>query len=262
MCRLFGFRSNVPSAVHRQLIAEKNSLRAQSIEHKDGWGLAAYDTTGLSKIVHGLGPAHLDPRFEGTIGNLSVTTMVAHVRLASIGSIQMTNAHPFTLGEWTFVHNGTLSNYADCQAEIERQISTNYRAFIRGGTDSERCFYHFLTQLALRTHSGATTLQQVSDALNQSVSMISQITDRPSGPPSSMNFLVTDGKLMVATRRGRTLFINQTQLPIRSVSISSEQVSGSQEWVEIPEDSLVSIDAQLSVRHSPLRLQPPIGEHP
>ena len=42
MCRLFGFRSVIPSQMHRSLIAADNALGRQSERHPDGWGVAYY----------------------------------------------------------------------------------------------------------------------------------------------------------------------------------------------------------------------------
>src|SRR5258706_7228316 len=147
MCRLFGFRSNVPERVHFSLVAEKNSLKAQSVEHKDGWGIAYYDGGQAPEVVKGLGPAHSDPEFERVSNLLSSNAVLAHVRLASIRAVHLRNAHPFLHGRWAFAHNGTVANFLKRQTELEARISPEYRAPIRGETDSQRCFYLFLTQL-------------------------------------------------------------------------------------------------------------------
>src|SRR5687768_13692587 len=106
MCRLFGFRSQVPERVHTSLILEKNSLKVQSVEHKDGWGIAAYPNGVTNpQLAHGLGPAHQDPEFERVSGLLAAPTVLAHVRLASVGAVTVRNAHPFTHGRWSFAHN-------------------------------------------------------------------------------------------------------------------------------------------------------------
>ena len=40
MCRLFGFRSVIPSQVHQSLVGAENALMLQSDRHPDGWGVA------------------------------------------------------------------------------------------------------------------------------------------------------------------------------------------------------------------------------
>src|SRR3712207_4809950 len=94
MCRLFGFRSSVPAAVHPSLVTERNSLLEQSREHKDGWGIAAYGEEERPLVAHGVGPAHSDPDFERVSSQVSARTVVAHVRLASVGAVERRNTHP------------------------------------------------------------------------------------------------------------------------------------------------------------------------
>src|SRR5215813_7542719 len=142
MCRLFGFRSNKPTGVHRSLLTEKNSLRAQSAEHRDGWGIAYYAGT-LPEVAHGIGPAHSDPEFERVSSLLSSHAVLAHVRLASIGAVHLRNAHPFQHGRWSFAHNGTISNFHKAQGSLEAKIDPEFLPLLRSETDSERCFYLF-----------------------------------------------------------------------------------------------------------------------
>jgi glutamine amidotransferase len=49
MCRLFGFRSAASERVHDALVLERNSLRRQSLEHPDGWGIASWQDGGLPR---------------------------------------------------------------------------------------------------------------------------------------------------------------------------------------------------------------------
>src|SRR5262249_58752610 len=147
MFRLFGFRSNTAAWVHRSLLTEKNSLRVQSSEHPDGWGIAYYLEGKQPEVAHGLGPAHSDPEFERVSNLLSSHAVLAHVRLASVGGVQRCNAHPFLHGAWAFAHNGTVTNFQRHQAALEAEIDVSFRSCIRGETDSERCFYTFITRL-------------------------------------------------------------------------------------------------------------------
>ena len=263
MCRLFGFRSEVPAAVHPSLVTEKNSLLQQSREHKDGWGIASYHQGAQPLVAHGLGPAHCDPDFERVSSTVSARTVVAHIRLASVGAIDKRNTHPFIHGRWCFVHNGTVKNFAQHAAEVEALIRPDLRAAIQGTTDTERCFYVFLTRLAqLQSLDGPACVEKVACALAETMGMVSAITDRP-GDRSSMNFLVTNGDVMVATRRNRSLFLSDTapetgRRPHRHVSappkpgtqleqfvLASEQLSGEDHWHPIDEENIVGVDSGL-----------------
>lgn len=257
MCRLYGFRSSAHESVHAPLVAERNSLRRQSIEHPDGWGIAAYIRGPLPEVAHGLGAAHLDPEFERVSGLLQARAVMAHVRLASVGEIDAKNAHPFVHGRWTFCHNGTLHAYGIARPALEREIAPKFRKRLRGTTDSERCFGMFLTRLYSKVKDGAVApVEVVAWALADTMNTVAQLSDKRGQTPSAMNFLVTDGELMVATRRGRTLFMSsevESNRPLagwpeagqrlHAFQVASEQLGGPDAWLEVPDEGVVGVDS-------------------
>lgn len=260
MCRLFGFRSAVPAAVHPSLVTQKNSLVIQSKEHKDGWGIAAYGVESSPSVAHGVGPAHSDPDFHRVSSLVSSHTVVAHVRLASVGAVELRNSHPFLYGRWSFVHNGTLKNFEQHRHAVESLIRLDLRPNIQGTTDSERCFHIFLTRLAARVPlDGAVSVQEVARAVAETMELVSAITDTHGPDRSAMNFLVTNGDVMVATRRNRTLFISdgsrsvscqgtllQHGARLNQILIASEVLCGNHTaWNEVAEDEVVGVDGQL-----------------
>ena len=259
MCRLFGFRSAVPAAVHPALVTEKNSLVIQSREHRDGWGIAAYNLEPRPTVAHGVGPAHSDPDFHRVSSLVSAQTVVAHVRQASVGAVELRNSHPFLHGRWSFVHNGTLRNFERHKAAVEALIGSQFRPNIQGTTDSERCFNIFLTRLSARGSIDRTMrVQDVASALAETMELVASITDEPGQERSAMNFLVTNGEVMVATRRHRTLFISDGRRRDASpqqlrqgerldqLIIASEALCGNQTaWTEIPEEEVIGVDGGL-----------------
>ncbi|AGC46144.1 class II glutamine amidotransferase domain-containing protein [Myxococcus stipitatus DSM 14675] len=263
MCRLFGFRSSVPSAVHHSLVTQKNSLLIQSREHKDGWGIAAYSAAPMPLVAHGVAPAHSDPDFQRVSNGVSAHTVVAHIRLASVGAVELRNSHPFNHGRWTFVHNGTVRDFSRHHASIEALICPTLRAGIQGTTDSERCFYLFLTRLAARHPIGQPVpVEGVARALAETMSLVSAITDTTETPQrSAMNFLVTDGEVMVASRRNRTLFVSLGDafsatgtLPtsgtkLEQLIVSSEALCGGPHWTPVAEEDVIGVDASLVFHH-------------
>lgn len=261
MCRLFGFRSAASERVHDALVLERNSLRQQSLEHPDGWGIASWQNGGLPQVVRGLGAAHLDPEFERVSSAVQARTVLAHLRLASVGSVKLDNAHPFTFGRWAFAHNGTLHAFDRHRAAIEALIALPFRTF-RGETDSERCFALFLTRLSSRADpAGTPSLTDVQWALAATVDEVARITDVDvgHGKRSAMNFLVTEGDLLAAIRRDRTLFfaaesdesVPLSERPVTgtrvyALEIASEELQGPDVWHEVPQDGVIGIDRDLT----------------
>ena len=77
MCRLFGFRSIIPSHVHRSLVAADNALGAQSEAHPDGWGVAYY-VDGAPHVTRMPATALDDHLFQQLSGVVSSETLLAH----------------------------------------------------------------------------------------------------------------------------------------------------------------------------------------
>ncbi len=246
---------------------EKNSLVAQSHEHKDGWGIAYYTDGAFPEVAHGLGAAHEDPEFNRMSGLVYSHAVIAHVRLASVGPVARQNAHPFVYGRWSFAHNGTLREFVERhQGVVESWIAPKYRARIQGDTDSERCFYLFLTYLDETSTGRPATAEEVARALARVMREVCTLTDRPEVKPSSTNFLVTDGELMVATRRNRTLFFSEHKKKdpeaeddvaeppregtrLSQIVIASEELSFEDHWHEVPENGILGVDRDLTLRY-------------
>lgn len=257
MCRLYGFRCSAHEPVHAPLVSERNSLRRQSVEHPDGWGIAAYVKGALPEVAHGLGPAHLDPEFERVSGLLQARALMAHVRLASVGEVDPKNVHPFVHGRWTFCHNGTISGYDIARIKLENEVVPKYRKRLVGTTDSERCFAMFLSRLFSRVKEDAhPPVELVAWALADTMDSVARLTDRPGQPRSALNFLASDGELMVATRRGRSLWMSTEAAPgqpvrdwpsaaqrLHAFQVASEELSAADVWLEVPDEGVVGVDS-------------------
>ncbi|MFW5921639.1 MAG: class II glutamine amidotransferase, partial [Polyangiales bacterium] len=110
MCRLLGFRSVIPSQVHRSLVDADNALGNQSNEHPDGWGVAFY-VDGAPHITRSPTRALGDQLFHRVSGVVSSETVLAHVRRATVGEVSVLNCHPFQHGKWVFAHNGEIKHF-------------------------------------------------------------------------------------------------------------------------------------------------------
>jgi glutamine amidotransferase len=184
------------------------------------------------------------------------------------------NAHPFLYGAWAFAHNGTISDFDQHRQALEQEIDPAFRKLIGGETDSERCFYIFLTRLrAVAPNFAKVEAASVAAALAQTMRVLSQLTDR-ADLLSSMNFIVTNGRLMAATRRQRTLFVSDrsqhrsktAQRPandarLSQLVIASEELTSEDHWHPVPEEGIVSIDGDMRFRSwqvSELAPSPPL----
>jgi predicted glutamine amidotransferase len=230
VCRLFAIRSTKPFRVTPAFSA----LAKLSHEHKDGWGVARLDVVPhhLEKSIE---PAHGSLRFQALSDSIEATSLFAHVRLASVGTVRDVNSHPFLARGLAFMHNGTVNDFQPRRAKLEAELSVQHRQALLGETDSERCFALVLTYLE---GIEAPTLAQLAEATRRAFLRVIELYDVAGQTPSALNFVVSDGRHVVATRRGRTLF----RLETGDVSaVASERLWEDPRWVEVPENHLVTI---------------------
>src|SRR5687767_15041097 len=199
MCRLFGFRSVIPSMVHRSLVEAENALCSQSRRHPDGWGVAYY-VDGAPHIVKSAASALNDHLFHRVSGIVASETVVAHIRKATVGPTTILNSHPFQYGRWIFAHNGTIPEFEQVRATFMAMIDPKLRRFILGETDSEVIFFLFLTELAKHAAlSSHIESEEVARALSSTVHQVRDVADQRSGiERAALTLLTSDGKTLVA----------------------------------------------------------------
>jgi predicted glutamine amidotransferase len=255
MCRLFGQRADPEYDTCEPLCSSHNALQMQSHQHPHGWGIGWY-VDGIPHVQRGIMPAHADAAFARTARRARSDIVVAHVRDASVGPVRLENTHPFAFGRWLFAHNGTLARFrasARVRRAIEAEIDPGLRPTVRGDTDSERCFYLFLTRLSARRSSAEDpTLADVRAALAETVAVISRITDGHPPRRSTLNFLVSNGRLLAACRHGKTLHTARHAGEGHVFAVASEPI-GRADWAAVPEDGFVGVDAEHHFLTSPLQ---------
>lgn len=237
MCRMFAVRADVPVRVDRAF----HGLRRLASEHKDGWGVARFDGQ-QPWIETSIKAANECPRFGKITEELCTKSLLAHIRLASVGGVHENNTHPFFARGLAFMHNGTLHAFKKARERFEREIAPEWRKQLRGDTDSERCFALFLTYLDGKQSPGVDDLAR---ALAKVMNTATALCDLEGHKPSAMNFVVSDGYRVVSTRRGRTLFSASGD---RVRFIASEHLWAGERWDEVPEDGVVTVDADLTLR--------------
>ncbi len=247
MCRLYGQRASAASTAAEPLCSSHNALRFQAHEHPHGWGVGWW-AGDRPRVLRGLLPAHRDQAFCDASRAARSRVILAHVRDASIGPVREENTHPFSCGPWLFAHNGTVARFrrsSRVRAAIEAEIDPSLRRRLRGDTDSERVFLIFLSRLTARSAARSPSLVQVRRALAEVTAAVARIADPGSPRPSSLNLLVSDGRLLAATRRGRTL---HWALEAARFVVASEPI-GKGVWSEVPEGGFVGVDEEMRPRH-------------
>lgn len=284
MCRLYGFRSAIDSTVHRSLVDAENAMSRQSMAHKDGWGIAYY-VGRYPQIIRNDQQALGDSLFREVSGIVATRTFLAHIRQATAGSVRVLNCHPFQHGGWTFAHNGQVCTFGADPGVRERVLALvdgRYRRFILGDTDSELLFYVFLSRLSRIVedlHNPGVTARHAVSALRETVAEIMAVSPPPSADPdrpTRLNFLITNGEVLVGYRRGVSLFFSthKSVCPerdacwayeqarcesavsdgiVKHLLVSSEVISGGTNvWQELADDEYVCVDHGMNFRRGRL----------
>jgi len=211
MCRMFGFRSAVPSKAHRSLIDADNALSNQSRLHPDGWGIGWF-IDEEAYVVRSANPADDCTRFARASATLRSHTFIVHVRRATVGVIDHLNAHPFRHGRWLFAHNGTVFEFDKIRDWVLERTAPRLRDVILGDTDSEHLFYYLLTALNEagydRTGRDRSCENKVAEVIRRSLIELDAEAQRLGLLRPIVNVLLTDGRLMVAHKAGMPLFLS------------------------------------------------------
>jgi len=275
MCRLYAHLAVRPLSVAGVLVDDKHSLLKQSCgdlrgeTHGDGWGIGYFER-GSPRVFRSPNAARESPEYDVAARKVVSPIVLAHVRQASVGSRLAENAHPFAYGHWLFMHNGTVTGFAEIRERILAEIDPDLRSKIEGTTDSEHVFYWLLSRL--RRAGQATEWDKVAaaDRASADISLVTRVIAEAipildawsvaTGPeePSKLNFVLSDGVSLVASRfkhnlnwlksgpvagQGRA---TDGDLP-PAVRVASEPV-GDQTWDPVPDGHVLSIGPDLTTR--------------
>ncbi len=275
MCRLFGFRSIINSQVHSSLVHADNALSSQSIKHPDGWGVAYYleQTPHLIKSVDRAVDDHIFHRVSGIVAS---QTVIAHIRKATHGVLNILNSHPFQYGKWVFAHNGNIKNFEKHKQKLYQHIDPKLAKFILGTTDSEVIFYLLLSLIKNKHPLDQTEVRL--GLIKEATQELCQIVTKYYGPlyggddndpkENHLTFILTTGSTMVAFNGGQSLNYsthkklcseretcsyysfaceNKVKLnsPVNHLIFSSEELTGENIWSDLKKGEMVGVDSNM-----------------
>jgi glutamine amidotransferase len=261
----------------------QNALLRQSradlrgVDHSDGWGISCY-REDLPFVERRAASAHADVHFSTTAERVYSDTVVAHVRRATVGRVALENTHPFVYGHWTFAHNGTVRSFDALGPALEEETPERFRRLCRGDTDSERVFLWLLGRMRSSGHDPEAPCHDPADLADVLAGAVEELAERSPGAaglsPSKLNFLLTDGVVMLATRWRHSLYtvvrdgVHDCEIcgiphirhdfgaAYRAVVIASEPIS-SEAWEEVPDRSVVTVGPETAMAIHTLSGAPP-----
>jgi len=182
MCRLFAQLSKEDVSSRYYLVDAQNSLRSQAKANPHGWGIGYY-SSGIPHIMKKPEDATHSTDFVDRASHVRASTLISHIRYASVGSTVHENTHPFLHDHWIFAHNGKVDT-----TFMEKNLSSRHARLLHGQTDSEK-YFHWIMQ----------NVEQSSDVVSGIIKAVNEI-DAHKEDSTSINFLLTNGVALYGLR--------------------------------------------------------------
>jgi glutamine amidotransferase len=245
MCRLLAYVGPRVS-LHALLYEPEHALVVQSYAPRrqrhgrinaDGFGAGWYapDVRPEPARYRTTTPMWADNSFESIAGVITSGVVLAAVRNATPGlPVDESCTPPYTHGRWLFAHNGRVDEFPGPTANALRRALTDERlAHLQGATDSEVLFGLLLDQIAI----GAPAPEAMSTVIRKVQAV---------GPASRLNLCLTDGRTVVASAAGDSLFTRRDDNG--GVVVASEPFDDDAGWHPIDDNSLVvATDSSLDI---------------
>lgn len=124
MCGVYGFSfaddrqaSPITRAVLSSALGKNNQSRGSH-----SWGVALVSSDGI-RVYKDVGPIVSCP--EALQCGVTTLNMFGHTRYATHGAKSAENAHPFTIGRVTGMHNGVIYNHIELNKKFDRKFEVD-----------------------------------------------------------------------------------------------------------------------------------------
>lgn len=222
MCELLGMSARLPASITLSL-NEFARHGGETGPHADGWGIAYYDgpDANLIRESNSASSSELMSTLRGY--RVESQTVIAHIRRASLGPVELRNTHPFRrelAGRvHSFAHNGDLPG-----VERALELQPGGGAFPIGETDSEYAFCCLMQRMAGIWKSPARL-----PAVSERVAVVAEFAAE-TGALGPANFLYSDGDLLFIHGHQRTQPDGSMRAPgLHRISVTCDYGAGRSE---------------------------------
>ncbi|KAJ7642008.1 N-terminal nucleophile aminohydrolase [Roridomyces roridus] len=217
MCRFVIYKGTSPVQLSHLLTRPAHSIINQAFDCRlrldrrrpmngDGFGVGWYDAVYDEElgpqptIFTSVTPAWNCPNLTRLASKIKSPLVFGHVRATTAGSLSHDNCHPFAYGKLMFMHNGGIAEWPSIKRRVQKDLPDAVFNMVQGNTDSEWAFALFLSKLPdpdSRTFTADVLRRAMLDTIT---SFNAFAEDAGVTEPSLMNFCVTDGETVIATR--------------------------------------------------------------
>eukprot|EP01135_Chromosphaera_perkinsii_P002782 Nk52_evm150s226 gene=Nk52_evmTU150s226 len=164
--------------------------------------------TVCPQVYRSVKPIHNDPHVRAMCQEHKGYIIFAHVRAATGTAVTDVNCHPFVFKHFSFMHNGGIRNFERVKDRLGTVIDPGLLQYRQGQTDSELAFFLFLHFLRRQPQDEGASPSDYLDhpfdkyellgAVRKTILWIEECTIEYGA--SSLNFAVSDGETVVASR--------------------------------------------------------------
>ncbi|MBI1451235.1 MULTISPECIES: class II glutamine amidotransferase [Acinetobacter] len=182
MCQLLGMNCATPTDITFSFRGFSQRAGITS-DHCDGFGIAFFEDKACRLFVDN--QSAVESPIAELVRNYPIKSrnVIAHIRKATQGKINLENSHPFSRElwgrQWIFAHNGDLHDFSP-------ELAGRFTPV--GNTDSELAFCYLLEQLVKRFGYEEPSLDQVFDVL---IEISPQIAEH-----GTFNFCLSNGQAL------------------------------------------------------------------
>lgn len=256
---------------------DSSLLPCQVHRLRDRVRFGGWDSMGMGYY---LDDAVLVAKRPGDVGPRDVAALARTVRSPAFLAIARDGGSrfdedatdPFRFRQWLFAMDGSVQGFPDIRSKMLEGFPELVRRQLKTAVDREHVFGLFLRFLRERPRSDDPNLaaQEAARSLGNTVREIDRLERELGRPlPSPLALFATNGRIVIAVRRGRPVFYtlqegegicepcsldgSSTQDPRvrahrkgKAVALASEPVAGGG-FIEVPDGSTVAVGRSLDI---------------
>lgn len=229
------FLEEIVSSPGHSLIRQSHcASECKTAINADGFGIAWYGDRPEPGLYRDVMPAWSDPNLKSLVAQVRSGLFLAHVRASTGTATSRNNCHPFTVGRWSFMHNGQVGGYDGFRRLADMMIPDHLYAHRKGATDSEALFLVALAEGLDADPCGAMARAVARfEALSR---------ERGAAPHLRMTAAFSDGQRLFAVRYASddaapTLYHRWSESRGGRAVVSEPLEAGECGWEPIPQGS-------------------------
>ncbi|TCB37563.1 class II glutamine amidotransferase [Acinetobacter sp. ANC 4910] len=229
MCQLLGMNCATPTDITFSFRGFSQRAGITS-DHCDGFGIAFFEDKACRLFVDN--QSAVESPIAELVRNYPIKSrnVIAHIRKATQGKINLENSHPFMRElwgrQWIFAHNGDLLDF-------DPPLTGHFTPI--GNTDSERAFCFLLDQLVAKFGYVEPSLTQVFELLLEIAPKIAE--------HGTFNFCLSNGQALFSYAITKLHWLVR-EYPFKPAQLIDLDVEVDFSQVTTPEDRVAVITTE------------------